>query len=127
MNKAGSALMLLLATFFSQGLLPCSAVKDAAGRRVVSTAHSSPSVYDLQRRVDTILSRSSLRKVLFSVQIIDTDTGEAVYEKNPHLALMPASNMKIVTSAAALEYLGRDFAFVTRVGLGGDTLLTKGS
>ena len=39
--------------------------------------------------------------------------------KNPSLPLMPASNMKIVTTAAALEYLGRDFSFVTRVELCG--------
>jgi len=124
MNKAGSALLLLLAIFFSQGLFPFSAAKDAA------TSISTPSllsVYDLQRRIDTILSRSSLRKVLFSARIVSVETGEIVYEKNPHLALMPASNMKIVTSAAALEYLGRDFAFVTRVGLCGDTLVIKGS
>jgi D-alanyl-D-alanine carboxypeptidase/D-alanyl-D-alanine-endopeptidase (penicillin-binding protein 4) len=127
MNKAGSALLLLLAIFFSPGLLPCSSAKDTAGRAVASTALSSPSVYDLQRRIDTILSRSSLRKVLFSARIVSVETGEIVYEKNPHLALMPASNMKIVTSAAALEYLGRDFAFVTRVGLCGDTLIVKGS
>jgi D-alanyl-D-alanine carboxypeptidase/D-alanyl-D-alanine-endopeptidase (penicillin-binding protein 4) len=86
-----------------------------------------PSVYDLGRRIDAVLGRSSLRRVLFSAQIIDADTGEAVYERNPRLALTPASNMKIVTSAAALEYLGRDFAFVTRAGLCGDALVVKGS
>ena len=127
MKKAGSATVLLLAIFFSPGLLPCSAAEYAAGRTVASSPASSPSVYDLQRRIDTILSRSSLRKVLFSVQITDAETGEAVYKKNPHLTLMPASNMKIVTSAAALEYLGRDFAFVTRVGLCGDALVVRGS
>jgi D-alanyl-D-alanine carboxypeptidase/D-alanyl-D-alanine-endopeptidase (penicillin-binding protein 4) len=58
---------------------------------------------------------------------VDAKTGEAVYEKNPHFPLMPASNMKIVTSASALEYLGKDFAFVTRVGLCGDALVVKGS
>jgi D-alanyl-D-alanine carboxypeptidase/D-alanyl-D-alanine-endopeptidase (penicillin-binding protein 4) len=108
-------------------LLPCSAAEDAAGRLVDLTASPSSSAYDLQRRIDTILGRSSLRKVLFSVQIIDAETGDAVYERNPHLALMPASNMKIVTSAAALEFLGRNFAFVTRVGLCGDALVVKGS
>jgi len=127
MNKAGSAFLLLLAIFFSLGLPPCSAAKDTAGRAVASTAPSSPSAYDLQRRIDTILSRSSLRRVLFSAQIVSVETGEAVYERNPHLALLPASNMKIVTSAAALEYLGRDFAFVTRVGLCGDALAIRGS
>jgi D-alanyl-D-alanine carboxypeptidase/D-alanyl-D-alanine-endopeptidase (penicillin-binding protein 4) len=124
MNKAGSALLLLLAIFFSLGLFPFSAAKDAATNIFTP---SLLSVYDLQRRIDTILSRSSLRKVLFSARIVSVETGEIVYEKNPHLALMPASNMKIVTSAAALEYLGRDFSFVTRVGLCGDTLVIKGS
>jgi D-alanyl-D-alanine carboxypeptidase/D-alanyl-D-alanine-endopeptidase (penicillin-binding protein 4) len=84
-------------------------------------------VYDLKRRIDTILTRSSLRRVLFSARIVSARTGEVVYERNPHLALIPASNMKIVTSAAALEYLGRDFSFVTRAGLCGDALVIKGS
>jgi D-alanyl-D-alanine carboxypeptidase/D-alanyl-D-alanine-endopeptidase (penicillin-binding protein 4) len=87
----------------------------------------SPSAYDLQRRIDGILGRSGLRRVLFSASVIRAETGETVYTKNAHLALIPASNMKIVTSAAALEYLGQDFAFVTRVGLCGDTLVVKGS
>jgi D-alanyl-D-alanine carboxypeptidase/D-alanyl-D-alanine-endopeptidase (penicillin-binding protein 4) len=102
---------------FALVLPPCSAADKAAGRAVSSTGSPYSSSYDLQRRIDVILGKSSLRKVLFSVRIVDAKTGEAVYEKNAHLALIPASNMKIVTSAAALEYLGRDFAFVTRAGL----------
>ena len=92
-----------------------------------TSSPSAPSQYDLQRRIDTILGASGLRKVLFSVRIVDAKTGQPVYERNPRLSLMPASNMKIVTSAAALQYLGRDFAFVTRVGLRGDVLVIKGS
>ena len=97
-------------------------------RAVTGISTSSPlSVYDLKRRIDAIFGKSSLRKVLFAARIVDADSGDPVYEKNPHLPLMPASNMKIVTSAAALEYLGQDFSFVTRVGLCGDTLVIKGS
>jgi D-alanyl-D-alanine carboxypeptidase/D-alanyl-D-alanine-endopeptidase (penicillin-binding protein 4) len=59
--------------------------------------------------------------------VLRSDRGETVYEKNSHLALIPASNMKIITSAAALKYLGQDFAFITRVGMCGDTLTVRGS
>jgi serine-type D-Ala-D-Ala carboxypeptidase/endopeptidase (penicillin-binding protein 4) len=100
---------------------------NAAGGPSGKPAVSRLSVYDLKRRIDAVLGKSSLRKVLFSVRIVDAGTREAVYEKNAHLALMPASNMKIVTSAAALEYLGKDFAFVTRAGLCGEALVVKGS
>ncbi len=92
-----------------------------------SGASLSLSSYDLQRRIDAILGRSGLRRVHFSASVVRCDSGETVYQKNARLALIPASNMKIVTSAAALEYLGQDFAFVTRVGLCGDALVVKGS
>ncbi|OGD21523.1 MAG: D-alanyl-D-alanine carboxypeptidase/D-alanyl-D-alanine-endopeptidase [Candidatus Aminicenantes bacterium RBG_16_63_16] len=85
------------------------------------------SVDDLARRVNGILGASGLRRVQFSVSIVRAATVESVYEKNPRLPLIPASNMKVITSAAALETLGRDFAFTTRAGLCGDRLVVIGS
>ena len=88
---------------------------------------AAQSVDDLARRVDGILTAPGLRRVLFSVSVVRLATGETVYEKNPSSPLMPASNMKLITSAAALEALGRDFAFTTRAGLCGDRLIVIGS
>ncbi len=82
---------------------------------------------ELAKKIDGILGAPGLRKVLFSACIVHCRTGEIVYQKNLHLALMPASNMKIVTSAAALARLGPDFAFITRVGLVKDSLAVIGS
>ncbi len=82
---------------------------------------------DLARRLDDLFGKSGLKKVLFSVCVVRSGSGEIVYEKNPRLGLLPASNMKIVTSAAALERLGQDFAFETRVGLCGEALVVLGS
>ena len=138
MKRAIAALAFTLLIFFLQGPrsalapgLPAAAGEDAAAKTARTAARvstSSPlSAFDLKRRIDGIFGASGLRKVLFSARIVDADTGNSVYEKNPHLAIMPASNMKIVTSAAALEYLGRDFSFVTRVGLCGDALVIRGS
>lgn len=81
---------------------------------------------ELARRIDELLGKPWLKSVEFSVCITKAETGEVVYEKNPGLPLMPASNMKIITSAAALEYLGPEFAFVTRVGLSGDAVVVLG-
>lgn len=47
--------------------------------------------------------------------ILDLDSGETVLSHNANKALLPASNMKLVTTIAALEQLGTDFEFVTRI------------
>lgn len=46
---------------------------------------------------------------------IDVNTGEVIAELNPNLGLKPASNMKIITSAAALEVLTPSFKFETQL------------
>jgi len=81
---------------------------------------------DLSGRIDEILDKPGLKKVLFSACVVRADSGETVYERNPRLPLVPASNMKIVTTAGALEALGPEFAFVTRFGLCGEALAVIG-
>lgn len=39
-----------------------------------------------------------------SVLAVDLDSGETLYEKNPDLALLPASTTKIVTALVAMDY-----------------------
>ena len=41
--------------------------------------------------------------------------------------MIPASNMKIITTAAAITYLGADYEYKTKVGLYGNTLVIIGS
>ncbi len=82
---------------------------------------------DLAQRINEIISQSSQKKVKYSIRIVKADTGNAVYEKNANTSLIPASNMKIITTAAALKYLGADFEYKTRIGLIGDTLVVIGS
>jgi serine-type D-Ala-D-Ala carboxypeptidase/endopeptidase (penicillin-binding protein 4) len=81
----------------------------------------------LKGELDSIIGRPSQKKVLFSVQVIKASTGEVIYQHNAGLALMPASNMKLVTTAAALDALGADFQYNTRVGFAGNTLVIMGS
>jgi D-alanyl-D-alanine carboxypeptidase/D-alanyl-D-alanine-endopeptidase (penicillin-binding protein 4) len=63
----------------------------------------------------------------YSINVIDPESGTTIYSRDPHKPLIPASNMKLVSTAAALKYLGADFEYRTRVGLSNDTLVVIGS
>lgn len=79
---------------------------------------------DLAGRVDAVVE--SQKKVQFSIQIMEAASGATVYEHNASGAMVPASNMKIIVSAAALKYLGPNYVYKTKVGLRGDTLVVVG-
>jgi D-alanyl-D-alanine carboxypeptidase/D-alanyl-D-alanine-endopeptidase (penicillin-binding protein 4) len=63
----------------------------------------------------------------YSIQVVEPNSGTIVYSHNAHKPLMPASNMKVVTTAAALKYLGADFEYRTRVGWQNGALVVVGS
>ncbi|MCG8688527.1 MAG: D-alanyl-D-alanine carboxypeptidase, partial [Desulfobacterales bacterium] len=63
----------------------------------------------------------------YSVAVVDGGSGELVYGHHERVALIPASNMKVVASAVALQYLGAEYEFVTRVGMVGDVLVVIGA
>ena len=89
---------------------------------LVGLAHA-----DLARRIDPVISRSLREGVVFSIEVVKADTGSTVYEHGAKEPLIPASNMKIITTAAALRYLGAGFEYNTKVGLCGNTLVIIGS
>jgi len=82
---------------------------------------------DLAPRIDEIISASLQQRVRFSIHIVEADSGSTVYDHDARELMIPASNMKIVVSAAALKYLGPDYEYRTKVGLCDDTLVVIGS
>lgn len=82
---------------------------------------------ELAKQINAILSQPSQRKVQFSVHIVKVDSGKTIYSHNSNTPLVPASNMKIIVSAAALRYLGPDYEYKTKVALSGNTLVVIGS
>jgi D-alanyl-D-alanine carboxypeptidase/D-alanyl-D-alanine-endopeptidase (penicillin-binding protein 4) len=88
----------------------------------VSTASAQ-----LAKCIDSIISQNSQKKVEFSIHIIKADSAETVYSRDAERPLIPASNMKLITTAAAIRFLGPDYEYKTQVGLCGDTLVVVGS
>jgi len=61
----------------------------------------------------------ALRNAGYSAYVIDAVNGSILYQTS-QVSLVPASVMKIVTTAAALEVLGADYVFHTQLGITGD-------
>ncbi len=52
---------------------------------------------------------------MLGIKVASLDTGHVLFEENAGKLLMPASNMKLYTVAAALDRLGPDFRFKTSI------------
>ncbi len=83
--------------------------------------------HQIKSKVLSLLNNQRFRRTQFSISIRWAGTGEAIFEHQAHRPLIPASNMKLVTSAAALHFLSPDFEFKTVVGLVGQSLVIIGS
>ncbi|MBL4698810.1 MAG: D-alanyl-D-alanine carboxypeptidase/D-alanyl-D-alanine-endopeptidase [Phycisphaerales bacterium] len=62
-----------------------------------------------------MITQTNLGGGIASVYIADLDTGEELADYHGSRAMVPASNMKILTSGAALFVLGGDFIFRTEL------------
>ncbi|KHE70856.1 D-alanyl-D-alanine carboxypeptidase, partial [Halobacillus sp. BBL2006] len=69
----------------------------------------------LKVKISEILSDENLKGAVAGVSIRSAESGELIYENNADIRLEPASNMKLLTAAAALETLGPDYTFTTEV------------
>ncbi len=67
-----------------------------------------------------LLSDPSLASAQIAFSLVDLKTGEEVEAYNSSTAMVPASILKLLTTASALKVLGPDFAIETIVGYSGN-------
>ncbi len=68
----------------------------------------------LNQSLESIIRSSpDLGRASLGIRVVEADTGRVLYERGSTLPLKPASNMKVLTSAAALSLLRPEYVFVT--------------
>lgn len=76
---------------------------------------------ELQRDIDGILASRDFSRANIGVSVVSADNGEVIYRMNDERMFVPASTQKLFTTAVALETLGKDFRYSTRLYLDGTT------
>ncbi|HSE10251.1 MAG TPA: D-alanyl-D-alanine carboxypeptidase/D-alanyl-D-alanine-endopeptidase [Nocardioidaceae bacterium] len=69
----------------------------------------------LSAAIDSLLDDPRLDGTSVAVQVRDANTGEVLYGREADQRMLPASNLKLLSSAAAVDGLGRDHRFTTSV------------
>ncbi|MFD9124407.1 D-alanyl-D-alanine carboxypeptidase, partial [Kitasatospora sp. NPDC059571] len=97
--------------------LPMAAAALAASLLAGSAQADSPAPADptLTADLDALLSDARLANAQAGVQVLDAATGQVLYQHQADALLTPASTLKTVTTAAALDLLGADHRFTTEV------------
>ena len=97
---------------------------------VVVLAASAVAQGSLERRIGAAVEKARLGKAVVGVSIVDADTERELATfstgDSADSALIPASNLKLLTTGAALLTLGPEFEFRTSFVLVGDQLVIEG-
>lgn len=82
-----------------------------------ATTVSAQSVKDrLNKAVQQFMNDQQMRYAILGFSVVNSETGEVVFEHNANTGLAPASCQKSITSATAFELLGKDYSFKTEIG-----------
>ena len=76
-----------------------------------------------QQAVQQIINNPALRHASVGISVVDLSTGKSIVNNDSEKSLTPASVLKLVTTATAIEALGENFRYRTDVALdaGDDT------
>jgi D-alanyl-D-alanine carboxypeptidase/D-alanyl-D-alanine-endopeptidase (penicillin-binding protein 4) len=69
----------------------------------------------LDARIDAILARPEFKHTVFGIEFYSLDTSTPIYTLNADKLFVPGSTTKLVTMGSALQVLGADYRFRTRV------------
>ncbi|MCA9738089.1 MAG: D-alanyl-D-alanine carboxypeptidase/D-alanyl-D-alanine-endopeptidase [Gemmatimonadota bacterium] len=86
-----------------------------AGALVAARTPPAGSDPTLQEELSAVLQRTGWRGATWGILAVSLERGDTLFALNTDLPLIPASNMKLLTAAAALHVLGPEYRYRTFV------------
>jgi len=74
---------------------------------------------NFEKAVQNVLSNADYKNAQVGIHVLDLSSGESIFSLNADKLLIPASTLKLITTATALEILGPEYRFKTKIGFTG--------
>jgi len=107
--------LLLVASLVLSGLLLSGVAPPGLAAARPETVPSRPPDPALTSKIARQVARIERLGAVVGVHVVEVDTGRTRFEHRADELLIPASNVKLVTTAAALDLLGPGYFFETRL------------
>jgi dihydroorotase/N-acyl-D-amino-acid deacylase len=75
----------------------------------------APTGASLAERINAVMARPEFRHAMFGIEFFSLDTGQPIYQLNADKFFTPASTTKLLTEGSALEILGAEYRFHTKI------------
>ncbi|HYE61506.1 MAG TPA: D-alanyl-D-alanine carboxypeptidase/D-alanyl-D-alanine-endopeptidase [Phycisphaerales bacterium] len=103
------------------------ALAAAAATMMVLAGTALAQPRSLNDEVSRSLGGMRLGPTQVGISLVDLETGDELADVHADVALTPASNMKLLTTGAAVSVLGPDFTFKTEIIRDGTRLIVRGA
>ena len=99
---------------FITTLFLCCATVYACAQDVTTATAKAISRAEIAKKLDSVFHTKTFRNARWGVVITQAGSTETLYTSEPGKSYVPASNMKLYTTAAAIDILGPDWCWQTR-------------
>jgi serine-type D-Ala-D-Ala carboxypeptidase/endopeptidase (penicillin-binding protein 4) len=86
---------------------------------LIGSITAQPVKERLNKAFQQLLNDPQMRYATVGITVVNSESGQTVFEYNGSVGLAPASCQKLVTSATALELLGVNYQYKTELGYSG--------
>lgn len=120
-----SVCSVVVVMFFLTSTLPAQQVPVLPPTQAQSDSLAAKALKDLRDDLTALFADSTVANAHAGIYVASLKSKEILFARNEAKSFVPASNMKLVSTAVAMDFLGADFKYTTTVFL--DGLLKKSS